>query len=410
MNATGVVSRITRGTRLIHVTTIPMSLIFLRGQVGYMKDRGFEVHALASPGVELDAFGESEGVTVHAVDMRRRVTPLRDVVALFRIVLVLRQVRPTIVHAHTPKAGLLAMIAAWLTRSPVRIYHMRGLPVLGATGLRKAMLRWTERVACHLAHRVICVSQSVRMEALRLELCAPDRIKVLAGGSGNGVDAGHRFNPAAVGIEARHGVRNRLGIPTDAIVIGFIGRIVRDKGIVELAEAWRQLRDDHPRLHLLLVGPFEPQDPVPAATEALLRSDPRVHLTGPDWDTPPLYAAMDIVALPSYREGLPNVPLEAAAMGLPVIASAVPGCVDAVRHGVTGILVPVRDATAVAAAARSYLGDPGLCRAHGRAGRVWVLGRFRQELIWESLLREYSKLLGASRSSRQVEAAAEAVG
>jgi glycosyltransferase involved in cell wall biosynthesis len=381
------------GVHLLHVTTVPMTLGFLRGQTGYMQQRGFRVHALSSPGPELGAFAEREGVEVSAVEMSRRITPLRDLLAVGRLVRRLRRIRPAIVHATTPKGGLLGMIAAAVYGAPVRLYHIRGLNLLGATGWKRRLLWAGDWLACRLAHQVLCVSHSVRQEAVKAGVCGPDKIKVLLGGSGNGVDATGRFYPDAEGGSNRRRTRARFGIPDDATVIGFVGRIVRDKGIVELVEAWKELRQAHPELHLLLVGPFEPEDPVPAATEVVLREDPRVHLAGLDWNTPPLYAAMDIVALPSYREGLPNVPLEAAAMRLPVVATRIPGCVDAVADGSTGVLVPPRDAATLGAALSAYVEDPGLRVRHGTAGRTRVLREFRQELMWEAMHQEYSRLL-----------------
>jgi glycosyltransferase involved in cell wall biosynthesis len=383
------------GIRLLHLTTIPMSLTFLRGQPAYMAARGMEVQALSSPDPALLAFGEAEGVPVHGVRMLRRISPLQDLGALARVVRVLRRVRPHIVHAHTPKGGLLGMLAAWQARVPVRIYHMRGLPMATAMGKRRALLRTTERASCALAHRVFCVSHSLRDVAVAEGLCPPEKITVPGGGSGQGVDAAGRFDPARLPEGTRTAVRAGFGIPADAPVVGFIGRVVRDKGVGELAEAWGRLRADFPDARLLVVGPFEPQDPLAPAVEAALRNDPRVVLAGEDWDTPRLYAAMDVVVLPSYREGFPNVPLEAAAMELPVVATRVPGCVDAVADGETGTLVPARDGSALETALRAYLADAALRRVHGRAGRARVMRAFRRELVWEAIFQEYAHLLRA---------------
>jgi glycosyltransferase involved in cell wall biosynthesis len=379
--------------RLLHLTTVPMSLTFLRGQPGFLAARGMEVQALSSPGPELRAFGQVEGVPVHGVRMLRQISPLHDLGALLRIVRVIRRVRPHVVHAHTPKGGLLGMLGAAIAGVPVRVYHMRGLPMATATGGRRALLRAAERVSCALAHRVLCVSPSLREVALAEGLCAPEKIAVPGGGSGQGVDAAGRFDPARLPEGTRAAVRAGFGIPAEAPVVGFIGRIVRDKGVAELAEAWSRLRDAFPGARLLLVGPFEPQDPLPPGVEAALREDPRGVLAGEDWDTPRLYAAMDVVVLPSYREGFPNVPLEAAAMELPVVATRVPGCVDAVADGETGTLVPARDAAGLESALRAYLADPSLRRAHGRAGRARVMREFRRELVWEALFAEYARLL-----------------
>jgi glycosyltransferase involved in cell wall biosynthesis len=380
---------------LIHITTVPMSLTFFRGQIAFMKERGYHVHAVSSPGPDLDAFAQREGVEVSAVPMSRRITPVADFLAILGLIRVFLRIRPTIVHAHTPKGGLLGTIAATLYGAKVRIYHIRGLPMMGATGLRRRLLQLSERVACRLAHRVFCVSHSVRDEVVRAGLCPPEKIVVLCGGSGNGVDSEGRFNPDRLPDSTRSEVRDRFGIASDDTVIGFVGRIVRDKGVVELARAWMELRD-RSDLHLLMVGPFEEEDPIPGEIERLLRSDPRVHLAGMDWNTPLLYAAMDIVVLPTYREGFPNVPLEAAAMGLPVVATRVPGCIDAVIDGETGTLVEPRDVGSLREGITSYLRDPALRTAHGQAGRRRVRVDFRQEAIWAALDREYRGLLRAA--------------
>jgi glycosyltransferase involved in cell wall biosynthesis len=240
---------------------------------------------------------------------------------------------------------------------------------------------------------VFCVSHSLREVAVNERLCRPEKIVVLAGGSGNGVDATNRFNPDLFGPQDRQRVRDRFGIPNGAFVVGFVGRLVRDKGIIELEEAWRRLSVLFPEIHLLLVGPFEPRDPVPKGVKTRLISDPRIHLTNEHVDPAPLYTAMDLVVLPTYREGFPNVPLEAAAMRLPVVATSVPGCVDAVQDGVTGTLVPAQDTAALAEAIDRYIHNPFLRKQHGKAGRARVLREFRQEVIWDALFQEYSKLL-----------------
>lgn len=382
-------------TRVVHITTIPESLGFLRGQLGFMKAHGLEVSAVSSPGAYLDEFGAEQHIPTHAVEMTRQITPLRDVGALWRLRKELRALDPQIVHAHTPKGGLLGTLGALLAGVPIRVYHMRGLPMLTATGRRRLLLRWAERVTCAAAHEVICVSHSLREVAIAEGLCPAWKIKVLAGGSGNGVDAAVKFDPSRLPPDARTATRARYGIPADALVVGFLGRLVRDKGVLELLAAWKQLAVEHPTAHLMMVGMLEQRDAIPPEAEAMLTGDPRIHWRGHDWNSPPLYAAMDVVALPTYREGFPNVPLETAAMELPIVATSVPGCVDAVEDGVTGLLVPPRDAAALAAALGRYLRDPELRRAHGTSGRSRVLRLFRQEQIWQALYTEYTHLLAA---------------
>jgi len=386
--------------RVVHMATVPETLGFLRGQLARLRRRGFECWAVASPGPSLEAFARREGAAARGLQMTRRITPVGDLVALARCVRLLLRIRPDIVHGHTPKGGLVAMIGAFLTRVPVRIYTVHGLPLETARGLRRVLLRGTERLSCLLAHRVQAVSPSLLRRIVDEGLCAAGKVRVLGEGTINGVDAEGRFAPSPGLDRAGAELRRRLGIPPEAPVIGFVGRIVRDKGVADLVAAWRRLRFERPDVHVLVVGAFEPQDALPREVERVLRFDPWIHLTGPVDSTPEFLAAMDVVALPSYREGFPQVPLEAAAMERPVVATRVTGCVDAIADGRTGTLVPPGDAEALAGALRRYLLDPELRRRHGREGRLRVLRHFRPERLWGEMEREYREALAARAASR----------
>lgn len=379
---------------VVHVLTVADSLIFIDTLVQRSKARGFDVTVVTSPDQRLRGFGARHGVRTIAIDMPRRVTPLGDWQALSRLHSVLRELRPGIVHAHTPKGGLLGTVAASAAGVPVRLYHMRGLPFVTLGGAMRALMQTTERVSCHAATRVICQSESLRRTALASGLVEPERCEVLLRGS-NGVDCDGRFAPQRH-AGARERLRSEWGAAPEDVVFAFVGRLVRDKGVPELAAAFAKLAEAEPRARLVLAGPFEERDPVDAPTRSLLESHPRITLLGFVREPAPLYAASDVVVLPSHREGFPNVPLEAAAMERPVISTLVDGCVDAVDDGKTGLLVPSGDADALAAAMARYL-SPRLRRDHGAAGRTRVEQSFRREGIADACIALYEReLISAS--------------
>lgn len=379
--------------RLVHVVTVPLTLRFLRGQLEFMEQRGFEVQVVSSPGPLLDEFREATGVPAHAVPLSRSVDPKADLKSFISLSRLFRRLRPDIVHSHTPKAGLIGMMAARATGVPVRVYHMRGLPYLTAEGTMQKVLWSTESTSCALAHRVIAVSESLAAAARSARFVGSSRIRVVGKGSSNGVDARGRFDPEHAASKAI--ARERFGLPADGEVVTFVGRLVRDKGIAELVAAWRVLAPAFPTATLLLVGPFEERDGLSAQVQRELQSAPRVvHIPFTE-DTPTVYASSDVVVLPTYREGFPNVPLEAASMRLPVVTTDAVGARDSVEDFQTGRVVPVRDVAALEGAISAYLKDADLRESHGGAGRARVLASFRPEPIWEGFAREYEELLSA---------------
>jgi glycosyltransferase involved in cell wall biosynthesis len=382
--------------KLVYVTTIPMTIrLFLQGQMEYMKSKGFEVVGVSSPGPDLQELAAFHGIPVHAVNMTRGISPLKDLLALAQLAWLFMRIRPQIVHASTFKAGLLCMLAACMASVVVRVYTLRGLVSELDSGPMNGLFKVLESIACRCACQVFAVSHSVADATVRDGICPRKKIRVLGNGSSNGVDAQNRFNPAVIDEQDALFLRKHYGISRNAVVIGFVGRLVRDKGIIELSDAWSKLRLQYENAYLLIIGPEEPRNPVPQQVMETLRNDPRVKFTGllPRSAMPRHYRIMDVVVLPTYREGFPNVVLEAAAMELPVVATSVTGCVDAVVSGVTGELVPAKDTLALEAAIRQYLDDPSLRLRHGKAGRERVLNSFTQESIWEAHHNEYLRLL-----------------
>ncbi len=392
--------------RLVYVTTHGVSALgLMRGQLALMRERGFEVIVIASPSAELDAVAVREDVQTVGIPMEREISPLADIRSLFHLIRALRDLKPDIVNAGTPKAGVLGMLAALVARVPARLYTLRGLRLETTRGIKAFILSWAERAAAFCAQRVICVSHSLREAYLKRRLAGAKKCVVLASGSSNGVNVRRFQLTDAQRVEAR-ALRDRHGIPADAPVVGFVGRLTRDKGIVELYDAFKQLKADFPELHLVLVGDFETGDPVPPKTVSGLQCDPNVTVTGFVSNTELYYECMTLLAFPSYREGFPNVPLEAAASGLPVVGFNATGTVDAVVDGTTGTIVPCGDTNALAAAIRRYLTDDLLKFRHGDAGRQRVAREFRNETVWNALIDLYVSLLPAHRRPQEADSAA----
>lgn len=380
-----------RPPRLCLVVTSPLSVRLLRRQVRHFVDAGYQVTVVSAPGPEHLRLCEEEGATPFQVPMVRDISPLADLRALVHLWWLFERSRPDIVNAGTPKAGLLGMAASWLARVPVRIYTLRGLRLETASGFRRRVLSVTERIASRAAQRVICVSPSLRERYLRGRFCSPAKACVLGFGSSNGVEF-ERF-AASPPNEKLDQLRRGLGLPQGAPVVGFVGRITSDKGAGDLVRSMEQVRIDFPAAHLLLVGCLEKGDPVSSECEERLLSDEKSHVTGFVDDAAPYYHLMDVLILPSYREGFPNVPLEAGAAGVPVVAYSTTGCVDAVVHEETGTLVPPGDIPALTEAIVRYLGMPSLRAKQGEAAKRRVDRYFRGPVVWQALEAEYRRLL-----------------
>jgi glycosyltransferase involved in cell wall biosynthesis len=371
--------------RIVVGVTSAQTCLVLRGRLRALREPGFEVTLVGSPGKLLTHTSESEGVAFWPVPMKRGIAPLSDLWAWLALVRLLRRLRPEISDFSTPKAGLLGNLAAWTVGVPQRVYTLRGLKLESSRGWKRKVLLQSERVAAACAHRVLCNSESLRDEAMRLGIAPAEKLVVLGEGSSNGVDTRRfspgKFSPGKFSPE-RSDVRARLGIGADELVIGFVGRLTRDKGVPELMEAFDAVLVKAPSCRLLLVGWFdEAEDALSRSWQRRILNHPQVKYTGFVADTAPYYRAMDLLILPTHREGFPNVVLEAAASGLPVITTESTGSRDAVLSEVTGLLIPPRIPEAITDAALELIRDEAKRKRMGVAARAWVVERFSQERV-----------------------------
>ena len=376
---------------IAYAVTVPITAwSALRGQLDFLRRQGNCVTLASSPGDDLDSMASHEQIEVKAIPTEREISLFHDLVSFWHYWRYWSTLRPHITNVGTPKAGLVAGLASWLARVPIRVYTLLGLRLETTSGLKRVVLTAVERVACAAAHCVVCVSPSLRDEAIRLKLCDPRKLIVLGSGSANGIESATYSNrPSEIELQR---LRSKLNLPSDVPVIGFVGRFTKDKGVSELVKAFERLRLEFSGLRLLLVGVFEEGDPVPNETRIFIKQNADIIVTGYVPETVPYYHLMSVFALPTYREGFPGVLLEAAAAGLPIVTTNATGARDAVLHERTGLIVNVADVLALTDGLKRILSNAQLAKNYGLSGQEWVKTEFAPIRVWENIERLYSEL------------------
>ncbi len=367
-----------------------------------MMDKGYEVITISADGPEV---GEvlKEGVKHIVVPFTRKITPIHDFHCLIALIRIIKKIKPDIIHTHTPKAGLLGMMAGRMCGVPVRMHTVAGLPMMEARGMKRKILEAAEKVTYACAQKVYPNSRGLENFMTQELKVSPAKIKIIGKGSSNGIDVDFFRRTEELENQAIT-IRKQIGAGPEDVVFSFVGRIVRDKGIVELVKAFKsvtdQLRDkvlpdgSVKRAFLLLVGPFEQAlDPLPKDVVEFLQNDKRVTLAGFQRDVRPWMMASDIFVFPSYREGFPNVVMQACLLRVPVIVSDINGCNEIIRHDFSGIIVPAKDVKPLQQAMSTLAEDESRRRLFSESAHAFVSTNFRREYVWEEIRKEYVKML-----------------
>ena len=386
--------------KLIRITTAPLSLKYLLfNQMRYMNERGFDVLMVSSDGKEWPDLLENEQCRHAIIPMTRQITPFKDLVSLWRLYRLFKKERPDIVHSHTPKGGLLAMLAAKMAGVKIRIHTIAGLRFMTATGFKRKVLVFMEKLTAKAAHHVWPNSYSLQEYIRKHKLVKESKLQVIGHGSSNGVNL-RRYSPSAIREEQLEAIKKQVGYDPQYRYLLNMGRIVRDKGIDEVLKTFRTLQAEDPSLKLIVLGAFEDDlDPISDEARNILQTHPAViHI---DWSDQVEYF-MHIAHLlihASYREGFPNTLLQAGAMGCPIVCTEIEGSIDIVTHGETGLLFPAGDAAALLATLRLALADPEQMKHYARQLRHKVETYFSQEYLHECIRQRYLEILQQKTSA-----------
>lgn len=370
--------------KIFHLVTVAKSINLMKGQIEYLRDKGLDVHVVSSEGPEQNTY--SSDIT-HAINMEREISLKNDLKSLINMVKLFKKEKPYIVNSGTPKAGLIGTLAAFITRRPVRIYTVRGLRLETVSGPKYKILYAMEKLAMYCSTDIIAVSESLKSKIVELKLANKSKIKVLGYGSSNGINLekfDKKFNT----------IPNELQEQLSGhFVIGFVGRIVKDKGIKEVVEMFKMLQAKNLKVKLLLLGNPEKDDSISASDYQYLVDNNDVILAGHVSQPVNYFNHMDVLVSPTYREGFANVSLEAQAVKVPVITTRATGAIDTIEDNETGFLVDVGDVKGLAEKVEYLINHPELKKEMGKKGRIRVEEKFTNEVVWKHLETIYKQNL-----------------
>lgn len=378
--------------KLIRITTVPISLkILLSEQLKFMNNY-FEVIGVSSEGKELKEVEEKEEIGTISLNMSREITPFKDLVSLIKMILLILREKPDIVHTHTPKAGIIGMLASYICRVPNRLHTVAGLPVMEAEGKKKKILLLVERLTYACATKVYPNSKGLEEYILNNKLTSKDKLKVIGYGSSNGIDTNY-FKKTDEIIEKSKEIKKEYKLE-NKFVFSFVGRIVKDKGINELVYSFEKLTKDFNNISLLLVGDYENVlDPISNRAKKIINENKDIIEAGYQNDIRPFLSSSDCFVLPTYREGFPNVVLQASSMELPCIVTDINGCNEIIQHNINGLIIKSKSEDNLYKAMRQFLDDKNLKNKLSANSRNDIIVKYDRKQFFNFLLDEYNEVI-----------------
>ncbi len=364
---------------------------FIKGQGKYLVSKGHEVIVVSGPGVEIDQLEIDEPVKVIRIPFAREISPWNDLRDLIRVIKLVKREKPDIINAGNPKTGFLFSLAHIFFWKIPLIFTLRGVRSDTLSGIKKKIVRSTEIITCALANKVIAISPTLRTHAQDIGLVNDDKCVVLSKGSSNGINI-NRYSLSEELFKDAQQLAIQYNIEPDSFKLIFVGRVTRDKGIIELLEAFKICLAAKANIRLVIAGPIEMQDPIPEEYYSLIHNHSNIHYLGKQIDVRPVYALGDALVLYSYREGFGNVVIEAASMGLSTIVADIPGLKDTTENGVTGLVVKPKDAVNLSEAILKLYADRKLNENYGIQGKIRVNKYFGNEIVWSKQLELYLEL------------------
>ncbi|WP_440616726.1 glycosyltransferase family 4 protein [Cysteiniphilum sp. 6C5] len=378
--------------KILIIATVPSCFsTLIKGQAKYLSNY-FEVKLVTSPNEMNAEIREFEGVDLYEVEMARKITPFKDLKSLFNILSIIRKEKPDIVYSFTPKAGLLGMIASFIARVPIRAHFVVGLPLIEAKGVRRIILKWTEKTTYMFANYIYSNSFNLKTYIKKL---TKKKVNIIGNGSINGVNTKHFYDD--VSDYDKRKLKSSLGLDSDDFIITFVGRIVRDKGVNELVSAFSSISTNYPRLKLLLVGDYDSGlNPVDSRVQHEIEVNKNIVMVNFQEDVKPFLAISSLFVLPSYREGLPNALLEAGSFSIPLVATNINGCNEVIIPYENGILVDLKDEASLKDGILEFYNNNKLYKDVKSKCRESICNRYDQEKFLEMLRDEFKNLINAT--------------